>query len=76
MAMKNWQESRCYDAALDCDVIRYIAYSGRGSFVMKCKVAAPGFTRREQRDHALYLLGLAINRGDEPGEFPWSDPEP
>lgn len=74
MPLQAWNKVDFYDPNADGMAVRYIGYSGRGSYWLTLPEAAGGKSRRAQREWALTLIDEAIERDQPPGEVAYRDP--
>jgi len=76
MPIQHWDECRFYDPIQGCDAIRFSGHSGCGVYWISEPASPPGKSRRAQRERALDLIQVAIERGDAPGKVDVAAIEP
>lgn len=74
MPLQAWNKVDFYDLHNDTMAVRYLGFSGRGTYWVEVAATGPGQSRRAQRDWALTLIDEAIEMDKPPGKVEYRPP--
>ncbi len=76
MPLQAWNSVNYPDPGTGDMAVRYLGFSGHGTYWLALPMTPGGKSRRQQRDWALTLIEEAIETGQGPGEVAYREPPP